>query len=143
VIVAAVPEILARLREADCIVTAGAGRLVVDRPDPATPAADEALASLRAQREAVLQALTDVWTFTGRWCCRSPRVWVEADRLHDAYVAAGGRLDRGTFLAALLADGRAWLGPAGLVVAVGLRADWPLEDGGTLRRRERGGRRAG
>lgn len=82
---------------------------------------------------------SDVPAFLAARCCRSPRVWCEADRMHGAYRYWGGRLDQALFGAAVLTAAPAVLGPAGLVVGVGLVEDWPTEDGGTLRRERRGG----
>ncbi len=112
------------------------GRTNVDTPEEAA----EPAAVLRAIRETVTAALCDVSAFAAARCCRSPRVWCEADLLHDAYRARGGRLDRGTFLAALCPDGGGRVGTAGLVACVGLVADWQREDGGALRHLGRGGR---
>lgn len=78
---------------------------------------------------------SDVARFLAARCCRSPKVWCEADRLHASYLAAGGRLSQASFLAAVLAEGLASLGPAGLVAGVGMLGDWPPLDGGTLAQR--------
>lgn len=102
-------------------------------------AAPEVVAELRAHREEVGTLLADVERYTTARCCRSARVWVEADRLHMDYRERGGRLDRAAFLGAVLADGRAVLAPGGLLAGLGLPQDWGPEDGGTLRRGRRGG----
>jgi len=142
--VSTVAEVLARLRAAGCTVAPAGGRLVVDRPDPATPEAAEALAVLRQHRDEVQAALADVGAHLAGRCCLGLRVWCEADRLHADYARGGrARLDRAAYLAAVLADGRAVLTPGGIVAGIGLQADWPTEDGGTLHRQQRGGGRHG
>lgn len=74
----------------------------------------------------------DVATFLAAQCVRVPRVWTEPARLYYAYRRGGGRLDdRDAFLAALGAR----QGPSGLVLGIGLSADWGPEDGGTAPRR--------
>ncbi len=115
------------------------GRPKVDPSAPADPTAAAALEVLRAHRDRVQAMLADAEAFTATRCSRSAKVWTEADRLHDAYRAWGGRMDRATLLVALQADRRCYVGPAGLLVGIGLLVDWPPLDGGTLRRR--GGRR--
>lgn len=80
----------------------------------------------------------DALAFIAATCCRSPRVWCEADRLHARYRASGGRLTRGAFVASLVADGTVVLSAAGLLVGIGLVDEWPPTDGGSLERR--GGR---
>ena len=137
-----IAEALAVFRAAGGTVWVEGDRTLVAPTDPDAPDAQAALAALRERRGEVRAVLADVATHLDRRCVRSPRVWTEADRLHDDYRAQGGRLDRATYLAALLADGRAWLGPAGLVCGVGLVQDWGPEDGGTRAARERGGHHA-
>lgn len=137
-----VADVLRRLRETGCAVLLDGERLVLERPDPSPPGTQAALAVLREQREEARALLAEVAAHLRARCCRSPRAWVEADRLHADYTVHGGLLDRATYLAALLADGRAALTPGGTVAHVGLARDWPAEDGGTLRRARRvGGRR--
>ncbi len=111
------------------------GRALANPGRPTDPTAAVALDAMRAHRDQVQAMLADAEAFAVARCCRSPKVWTEADRLHDAYRAWGGRMDRATLMVAMLADRRAWLGPAGLLVGVGLLTDWPPVDGGTLRRR--------
>lgn len=63
-------------------------------------------------------------------CCRSPRVWVEPQRLAAAYRTWGGSLPDAAFLASLPPLG-ALITPTGLIAGIGLVEDWTAEDGGT------------
>jgi len=123
-------QALARYRAEGGYVWVEGGRLRHRAPDPLTEDAAAAVEAIRAHREEVRAALADVEAHANRRCCRSVRVWQEADALHADYRVHGGHLDRATYLAALTADGSCWLGPAGLVVGIGLVADWPALDGG-------------
>ena len=137
-----VTEALATLRGAGCYVYLDGGRVAVDKPAPPPPEVEAAVDALRPHREQVRNALADASAFVERRCCRGLRVWVEADRLHTAFVADGGRLDRAVFVATVTADGRTHLTPGGLLANVGLREDWGPEDGGTRERRRGGVHRA-
>ena len=134
---------MARYHQSGGCLWLGDGRPRVDPSVPEDPSAAAALEVLRARRDQVRSLLADAEGFAAARCCRSPKVWCEADRLHDAYRAHGGRLDRATLLVALQADRRCCFGPAGLVVGIGLLGlgDWPPLDGGNLRARG-GGQRA-
>ncbi len=103
-------------------------------PDP-EPSPAAALRSL-----AQPAALADVAAYVAKRCCRSPRAWVELDRLHGDYVACGGRLDRAVFLSALLADKRCGELPGGIIACLGLAGDWGAEDNGRRQLRQRGER---